>query len=316
MKLFAMTLLMILLTASWAAAGIPSGALSATGKTPVGKVTIVPAQAAGTLDCSGAIEISLNNTYSGDNWGLPSNVAQYGCNPWYEPGGEVVYHLFLAEPAMWEAGVEGSTCDLDLAVLNMCDENDGCIAVVDASVVTEVPVSGDIYFVVDGYSEEGCPFTFTITELPLPPPVTFCDLAVAVNDTAFYGYTCTSGQNLISSLECGATPEDGFEAYYSIIMTPGSSFTATVTSASDGALWLLGECVEPFTCLAYADAGLGGDPEVITYANTGAGDVTVYLVVDYYGPETCGTYELNFSFTSGEVSVEPSNWGSIKQLYR
>jgi hypothetical protein len=316
MRVLATAVLLLFVASGWAAAGIPAGALVSTGKTPTNKVTVAPAQAAGSLDCSGAIEISLNNTYYGDNSGLLSNVSGYGCGYWYEPGGEVVYHLYLAAPAMWEASVEGSTCDLDLAVLSSCDENGGCVALVDASVATEVPVSGDIYFVVDGYSEEGCPFTFTITELPMPPPAAFCDLAVAVNDTIFYGYTCPDGQNLISSLECGATPEDGLEAYYSIVMFPGSSFTATVNSASDAALWLLDGCVEPFTCLGYADAGLGGDPEVITYTNASNGTVTVYLVVDYYGPETCGSYDLNFSFTPGEVSVERSSWGTIKGLFR
>jgi len=316
-RTLAILFLGVFLAASTADAGIPAGALVSTGKSPVGKVTIIPTATAGLLDCSGATEISLNNTYYGDNSGLLSNVSGYGCGYWYEPGGEVVFHLFLAEPAMWEASVEGSGCDLDLAVLSECDENTGCVALVDASVATEVPVSGDIYFVVDGYSEEGCPFTFTITELPMPPAASFCDLAEAVADTAYFASTCTGGQNLINALDCNPTPMEGFEAYYAVTMAPGSSFTATLNPLqTDGALWVLGNCTEPYTCLAYADAGIYFDPEVITYENPTAETITVFVVVDSYGPDTCGLFDLFFSFTPGEISVEPASWGNIKQLFR
>jgi hypothetical protein len=70
----------------------------------------------GMLDCSGAIEIALNNTYAGTNVGAPNNVSLYGCGTWNESGGELVYHLFLPTEKMWTASVS-STCDLDIAVL-------------------------------------------------------------------------------------------------------------------------------------------------------------------------------------------------------
>ena len=93
--------------------------------------------------------------------------------------------------------------------------------------------------VVDGYSEEGCPFTFTITSLPMPEPVSFCDLVQAIPDTVFWGNNC-DGENLVSSLDCSQHPMNGLEHYYAIVMAPGSSFSATVTSTTDAALWLLG----------------------------------------------------------------------------
>ena len=118
MRKFAILFLGIMLVATWANAVFPAGALSSKGTPQVDKkvVPYLPV-AQGQLDCSGAIEISLDNVYTGDNTGLISNVAGYGCGYWYEPGGEVVYHLFLASPAMFEATIEGSYCDLDLAVL-------------------------------------------------------------------------------------------------------------------------------------------------------------------------------------------------------
>ena len=315
MKIFAIVVLGILLAAGSATASVSKKALSPMEKLPAGKET-VSLTTAGMLDCSGAIEVTLDNVYTGDNTGLISNVAGYSCNPWYEPGGEVVFHLFLASPAMFSANVQGDYCDVDLAVLNQCDESAGCIAIVDADYTTDAPVSGDIYFVVDGYSEEGCPFTLTLTELPLPDPVTFCDLVETVTgDGFFYGYTC-SGENLVSSLVCAPNGADGLEAYYGILMPAGSSITATVTHTADGVLWLLGGCTEPFTCLAFADAGLGGDPEVITYTNTSAEDIQVYLVVDSFHPNSCGSYDMDFTRTPGQVPVKEATFGNLKWMFR
>ncbi len=317
MRTFVIAILATALTAGWAAAGIPAGALSPIGNTATHKETVAYSPA-GLLDCSGAIEIALDNTYTGDNTGLVGNVAGYSCGYWYEPGGEVVFHIFLAEPTMFTATVEGSSCDVDLAVLDQCDEDLGCVTLVDAGVTTDVPVSGDIYFVVDGWMEEGCPFTFTITEDPLPPAVTFCDLAEVVTGPSFSGegYTCQGGENLISSLSCNSTPMDGLEAYYQITLQSGATLDAAVTNQADGALWVLGNCVEPFVCLAFADATSYGEPEIITYANTAASDLIVYLVVDEYGQGFCGDYEIALTITPGQVPVNPSSWGSIKSLFK
>ena len=315
MRVFAIAILAAALTAGWAAARIPTGAFSPLGQTPKKQITAYAPS--GLLDCSGAIEIALNNSYAGDNTGLISNVSGYSCGYWYEPGGEVVFHIFLASPTMFTASVEGSGCDVDLAVLDQCDEDLGCVTLVDAGVTTDIPVSGDIYFVVDGYSEEGCPFTFTITEDPLPPPVTFCELAEVVVGPTFLGSgrTC-DGQNLVNSLPCYSVPAEGLEAYYAFVLPSGAALSATVTNQADGILWLLDSCVEPFTCLAYADATSYGEPEIITYTNATSGDLALYLVVDEYGPGFCGDYEIEITITGGEVPVAPSSWGSIKSLFK
>ena len=77
---------------------------------------------------------ALKTTYFGDNTGQPNNVTTYGCSLWDESGGEVVYHLFLPEPTMFSASITPNGCDLDLAVLDQCDENDGCLIVVTSGV--------------------------------------------------------------------------------------------------------------------------------------------------------------------------------------
>ena len=273
----------------------------------------------GMLDCSNMIEVTLDNVYYGDNTGLPNNVTTYGCSTWDESGGEVVYHLYLDTPTMFEAFITPDGCDLDLAVLDQCDEDLGCLIVADSGVQTSSPLTGDFYFVVDGYSGAGCPFTFTINTLTPPEPVSFCDLledAAIGNGGVYTGDTC-DGQNLISSMDCGTYTENGFEDYFEVVIPAGASFTATVTyDTADGALWLLDGCAEPFACLAYADDTLSGDPEVISYTNTSGSDMIAYLVVDSWGTDACGTYTLEFQSTGGAVANEVMSFGAVKALYK
>lgn len=268
----------------------------------------------GLLDCSGAIPIALDNVYTGDNTGIPSMVDAYSCSSWAETGGEVIYSLFLAEPAMFEASIAGSGCDLDLAVLDQCDEDLGCLIVVDSGVSTNTPVSGQFFFVVDGYNGAGCPFTFEINSVEPPEPVDFCALVEDVTGSYFTGTTC-GGQNLISSMDCGTYTEDGLEVYYEIFMPAGSSFTADVLNTADGALWVVDSCVEPMNCLAYADDTLGGEVESVSYTNAGA-DTYVYLVLDSWGTDSCGDYEFTFTATGGAVSSDQVTLESLKALYR
>ncbi|MGD9546423.1 MAG: hypothetical protein AB7V45_02640 [Candidatus Krumholzibacteriia bacterium] len=308
-------LALVSLVAAGALAGVPDGALQSTSKFPVMKDDVGISSATGLLDCSGAVEIALDNVYYGTNVGAPNNVDYYSCSTWLESGGEVVYHLFLAEPAMWEASVVGNGCDLDLAVLDSCDEDLGCLIVADSGVVTNVPVSGDFYFVIDGYSGAACNFNFTINSVTPPEPVDFCALVDQGTGNSFTGTTC-NGQNLLGGLDCAAYTHAGLEYYYEIFMPSGSTFTATVTSTADGALWLLDACAEPFTCLAYADDTLTGDAEVLSYTNNSGSDIWVYLGLDSWGTDSCGDFTMDFSSTTGAVANEAASMGAVKALFR
>jgi len=269
------------------------------------------------LDCSGAVEAALNNSYNGTNVGAPNNVTYYDCSYWTESGGEVVYHVYLATPTMWTATLTPSGCDLDLAVLDLCDEVAGCLIVADSGVQTNVPVSGDFYFVVDGYNGASCDFTLTLTEV-IVEPVDFCDKVVALDcqNQTLAGNTCDS-QNLIKTLfDCTGYTENGYEHYYSVTLLPGGVFTATVTYATeDAALYVFDSCVEPLTCLAGADDTFSGEPEVVTYMNTGLLPQTVYLVIDAYGTDSCGEYTGTFDCTQGVVAVNAVPWSQVKRLY-
>lgn len=154
---------------------------------------------------------------------------------------------------------------------------------------------------------------------PPPPPVSFCDDVIdAEGIGTFTGDTC-DGMNLISALGCEVYTENGLEDYYEVEVPAGASFTATVTGTYDGALWVVGECEAEggaFTCLAYADDTFTGDPEVISYTNTSGSDEVVYLVVDAYGTDSCGTYEMLFESVDGAVANETMSMGDVKSLFR
>ncbi len=317
MKKMLVIAIAISLVASAAWAGVSPDAFNSTSK-----ITPIKDSAAGTklglLDCSSAIEISLDVVYSGDNTGAANNISAYGCSTWDESGGEVIYHLFLSEPTMFEGTLTPSGCDLDLAVLDQCDEDLGCLIVVDSGVVTNVPVSGDFYFVVDGFGGAGCAFTLEIASAATPPPppvVDFCDSVEDVFGTYFTGTTC-AGVNNVSALGCEVYTENGLEYYYEIFMPAGSEFTATVTNTADGALWVVDACADPLNCLAYADDTLSGDPETVAYSNASANDMYVYLVIDSWNTDTCGDYTMDFVATGGAVAVEEAAFGTVKALYR
>ncbi len=154
-----------------------------------------------------------------------------------------------------------------------------------------------------------------------PPPPVYVDFCADVEDvygTVFTGTTC-GGQNLISSLPCGNYSEAGLEYYYEIEMPINGSFTATVTNTADGGLWVVDDCIAQdgdFNCLAYADDTFSGDPEVIMYTNTTGVKISVYLVIDSYGSDSCGDYTFEFDGTGGAVAVESAAFGDVKSMYR
>jgi len=115
------------------------------------------------LDCSAVTEVELDGVYAGDNTGLPNNVTTYGCSDWEESGGEVVYHLYLATPRLFNVRLE-SVCDLDLAILSGCDVLLDCIEVTDNGAQSASVQLGDFYFVVDGYEGAACAFQLFIDD--------------------------------------------------------------------------------------------------------------------------------------------------------
>ncbi|MBK8166982.1 MAG: hypothetical protein IPK64_13665 [bacterium] len=311
-SLLTLTLVLSLAGAAFAAD------LHDTSKIPVSKAPAIGVTSAQALDCSGAIELSLSlgdNVYTGTTVGAPNNVTTYSCSGWNESGGEVVYHVTMPADAIWEVGLTDMTADLDLAVLDACDENLGCLIVVDSGVYVSEPLPGEYYFVVDGYGGATGPFTITFTLTDFVPPPSMCDLIQDVTGTYFTGDTC-DGFNNVSVEDCGAYTENGLEHYYEIQVPAGCYFTANVTyDTADGALWVLDSCAPGYACVGYADDTLDGDLETVTYTNATGAMQTVILVLDSWGTAACGTYTFDF-VTDCAVATEVESFGGVKALFR
>jgi hypothetical protein len=280
----------------------------------------------GLFDCSGAIPVELDQSYFGNTNTGVNNVSFYGCSFFDESGPELVYVLTLTEPKMFsvdlipEAGV-----DLDLAVLDQCDEDLGCILVADFGVVTNAPLSGTFYFVVDGYNGVAGSFELVFTEIMPPPPASACDRVeqplpgnegdILVGSFPLSGDTC-GGENTISLLDCADYTENGLDNWYEFVLLPGASIEATITSTADGALWIVDACAEPFTCLGYADATLANQPETVGYVNTTGQQQVVHLVVDSWGTDTCGTFSGSVVINPpGVIDNDSMSFGEIKARF-
>lgn len=271
----------------------------------------------GMLDCSGAIEVDLNvGEYIGTTVGGVNHVTTYGCSTWSEGGPEAVYHVTFPADVTWEVGLSGMTADLDLAVLDACDETTGCLIVVDSGVYVSEPYPGELYFVVDGYGTAAGPYTITFTTTPYVAPPTMCNLIQDVTGgTLFTGDTC-DGYNNIQTNACGTYSEAGLEHYYEIKVPAGCMFTANVTyDAADGALWVLDGCADGYACLAYADDTFDGEMESVTYSNDTGAEQAVILVLDSWGTASCGTYTFEFQ-SDCAVAQEVESFGSVKSMFR
>lgn len=290
-----------------------------TSKFPNAKAPSIGVQSSqGLLDCSGAIDIDLSSNptvVTGSNVGQPNVVSLYGCSAWNESGGEVIYRVTFPADVTWAANLSGMTADLDMAVLDLCDESLGCLIVVDSGVFVSEPYAGEFYFVVDGYGGASSAFTLTVTTTPYVAPPSICELIQDVTGNFFMGDTC-DGFNNIESNACGTYSEAGLEHYYEIQVPAGCYFTANVTyDVEDGGLWLLDSCAPGYACIGYADDTFGGDMETLTYTNTTGAAQTVILVVDSYGTGACGTYSFDF-ITDCAVATEVESFGGVKAMFR
>ncbi len=320
--LLSLSALLLGLTAG-AAVAQQKGGISAR-KDVVKDIKAPPATVKAFLDCTNATPVVLDASYSGDTTGGVNNVSAYGCSTWDESGPEAVFVLNLTGPTMFHVDLT-SVADLDLVALDSCDEDLGCIVVADTGILTNSPVTGTFYFVVDGYAGNEGAFTLDFVQDPLPIPVDACAEViqplpgnegdvVPPGTYAFSGDTCAS-TNHLEYLACADYTEAGLDEFFEFTLQPGASIDVMVTSTADGALWIVDACMEPFGCLAYADASLTGSPETISYINTGSTQKTVFLVVDSWGDSSCGTFTVSITINGGVVAVDLPSWGALKTRF-
>jgi hypothetical protein len=270
------------------------------------------------IDCSDAVALQVGSSIQASTVGLVSNVDSYGCSQWPETGGDIVYALSLAAPTMFEIRLTAA-CDLDIALLDACDPDLSCLLVADTGIQTTNPVMGDFFIVVDGYGGAACDFTLDIVGTdPASVDLAACQTAIPLScasGPAFTGDTCL-GNDYLRALGCELFPSAGVEQWYRLTVQPGGSFQVDLAMpAADAVLWILGGCGDAPECLDYSDAGAGGEQESVSYTNDGAVNRTVFLVVDSYGPTSCGGYDANLTCSGVIVPTQSSSWAALKVKY-
>jgi hypothetical protein len=270
------------------------------------------------IDCASAIELQVGSSIQGSTIGLVSNVDSYGCSQWPETGGDIVYALSLAAPTMFEIRLTAA-CDLDVALLNACDADLGCLLVADTGIQTTNPVMGDYFIVVDGYGGAACDFTLDIVATdPSVIDLAACQTAIPLSCASgptFSGDTCP-GTDYLRALGCELFPSAGVEQWYRLTVEPGGSFQVDLTMpAADAVLWILGGCGAGPECLDYSDDGAAGAQESVSYANDGVANRTVFLVVDSYGPTSCGAYDADLGCSGVILATLHSSWSALKANY-
>jgi hypothetical protein len=97
---------------------------------------------------------------------------------------------------------------------------------------------------------------------------------------------------------CTGYSTPGLERVYSVTIPAGQTLTADLVpgGTEDISMYFLAtdQCIAAPTCLAGTDIGASGDPEMLTYANTGTAPLDIYVVVDSWVSSPF-TYTLTLS---------------------
>ncbi len=126
------------------------------------------------------------------------------------------------------------------------------------------------------------PDAFTVLDL-LPSNDCLAADAIAPLSAGSYSSTTASLSNThASGYSCLPWSLNGRDSVYRLDLQEGQMMVATLQQAglADGALALLSACGLPASAVGCADAGLSGEPEVLTFIADTSG--TYYLVVDSY----------------------------------
>jgi hypothetical protein len=164
---------------------------------------------------------------------------------------------------------------------------------------------------------------FITCQIPQPPPANdTCAGAIPIDCgvTLSLSGSTTFANNDYTPLLSGTGGCTGFTALgrdvvYSLTVTAGQILNISYTSSADGSVYVISDCASPTTsCVAGADATLGGVPEVLNYAFATAG--TYYLILDSFGTNSSGNWTLTGTLSCPVVPVDKVTWSSIKSLYR
>lgn len=100
----------------------------------------------------------------------------------------------------------------------------------------------------------------------------------------------------------GAYVYDGRDGAYRVVIPAGKTLTVVLTKSNlpttwDPALAMVTDCNSPGpSCLSGSD-NVSGLTETVTYKNTTASPLTVYLIVEAYNPDQYGKYSIRADLT-------------------
>ncbi|MFZ5440711.1 MAG: hypothetical protein ACOZQL_11940 [Myxococcota bacterium] len=129
------------------------------------------------------------------------------------------------------------------------------------------------------------------TPITAGTPVTGQDTASATDDYDGSGTRCegSTAPDRAYSIEVPAGQK------LTVVVTPDMAFDPTLSLADSAA-----NC--NVTCIAGRDNGSEGDPETLTYTNTGTAPATIFIVVDGY-MDSAGAYELSATLETVMIST-------------
>ncbi len=100
------------------------------------------------LDCSNAQTVSCGDFYHGASSTAASQVDSYGCNGWTETGPERVHAFTPSSSGHLSVIISGFQGDLDVYILNSCNEADCSGQVYSSSAVLDNIQAGHTYYIV------------------------------------------------------------------------------------------------------------------------------------------------------------------------
>ncbi|HUQ01882.1 MAG TPA: hypothetical protein VM261_05265 [Kofleriaceae bacterium] len=165
-----------------------------------------------------------------------------------------------------------------------------------------------VFVVVDGTSTTGGTFSLaaTVATIPPTPPGDTCPLAEAVtltNGSAMLSGTTATASNYDNNYAppAACTTGAGNDRVYSVTVPAGEFLSATLRPTGfDATLYFIAGpatacATTPITCIDGVDDGGSGATEALTYQNTTANPVDVFVVVDGYYATGAGAYDLAIS---------------------
>lgn len=191
-------------------------------------------------------------------------------------------------------------------VSNCADITGSCVVGADAGgrgiseqIAPVFAQSGTYYLVVDGWGGTSGQGTLTAqihrgdtcADAYVVPPAGGTFQGTTAGYAADYGTTVSTGS-------CTNYTQLGADAVYAIDLAAGQTLNASLSASWDSSLYLISDCASSAsTCVAGSDAG---NPESITFTNSGGSTARYYLVVDSWRTSVTGTpREGQYTLTIG-----------------